>query len=214
VSLTIPVFFVRTPEDFLAFLRARKPDEGSKEPNMERLGAFLGEHAETAEAIQLIVPSLVPPASYATCAFNSLHAFELVNEAGERRWVRYRFVPESGEQLLPEDQFETVSRDYLQEELRGRLEDGLAAFTLVAQLGEEGDPIDDPTVAWPEERETVELGRLELKAIDDDAETDGSIVVFDPINVTDGIELPDDKILHARSKAYSVSADRRAAARQ
>ena len=36
-------------------------------------------------------------------------------------------------------------------------------------------------------------------------------LVFDPTNLTDGIVAPDDKILAARSPAYSVSIDRRMA---
>ena len=48
-----------------------------------------------------------------------------------------------------------------------------------------------------------------MTQIADDPERGGGIVVFDPVNVIDGIELPEDPILHARSRAYSVSADRR-----
>ncbi|HEX2435094.1 MAG TPA: catalase, partial [Solirubrobacterales bacterium] len=84
------------------------------------------------------------------------------------------------------------------------------AFTLTAKLAEEDDPLDDPTVAWPNDRATVTLGRLELIALDSDAESDGEVVVFDPTRVTDGIELSDDEILATRPLAYSVSVERRA----
>ena len=43
----------------------------------------------------------------------------------------------------------------------------------------------------------------------DDPESDGRIDVFDPVRIVDGIELSDDPILHARPRAYSVSAYRR-----
>src|SRR5665809_80270 len=75
VAITIPVFFVRTAEDFLEFVRARKPDPETGEMDMVKVGAFVGAHPETQAAVQLILPSLVPPTSYATCAYNSLHAF-------------------------------------------------------------------------------------------------------------------------------------------
>lgn len=211
VALTLPVFFVRDPESFLGLLHARKPDPGEKEPNMERLGAFLGEHPETAAALQLVIPTLVPPASFGTCVYNSLHAFALIDAAGERRYARYRFLPEAGEEQLPEAEYETASPNYLQEDVVSRLGGGTIAFTLVARVAEEGDPLEDPTLPWPEEREQVELGRLELTAVVPDAEARG-ITVFDPTNVVDGIETTDDEILQARSKAYSISAARRAAA--
>jgi catalase len=34
--------------------------------------------------------------------------------------------------------------------------------------------------------------------------------VFDPVRVTDGVELTDDPVLHFRPLAYTESADRRA----
>jgi catalase len=209
VSLSLPVFFVRTPEDFLGFTLARKPDPETGEPDMERVGAFLGDHPETAAALQLILPSLVPPVSYATCAFNGIHAFRLVNGAGEGRWVRYRLEPEAGIEAMPDEELEGASPDYLQEEIRERLEREPVRFRLLARLAEEGDPLDDPTAVWPEEREAVELGRLELTGIDTTRETGDDVLVFDPTRVTDGIECSDDPILQIRSYAYSVSVERR-----
>src|SRR5918999_6065355 len=46
VALSLPVFFARTPEDFLEFTRARKPDPETGQPDMERIGAWLGAHPE------------------------------------------------------------------------------------------------------------------------------------------------------------------------
>ena len=60
---------------------------------------------------------------------------------------------------------------------------------MIAVIADEDDPVDDPTVAWPEEREKVELGRLELTGLDTERERDGDVLVFDPTRVTDGIEL-------------------------
>ena len=71
--------------------------------------------------------------------------------------------------------------------------------------------LEDPTVAWPEEREVITLGRLEITDVVENAETPESPLVFDPTNVIDGIECSDDQILEARSKAYSVSIERRTA---
>src|SRR4051794_24434459 len=41
VCVTTPVFVVRTPEDFLELMRARKPHPETGQPDMERLGKFL-----------------------------------------------------------------------------------------------------------------------------------------------------------------------------
>jgi catalase len=209
VALTLPCFFVRTPEDFVAFLTARKPDPETGKPDMERIGAFIGEHPETGAALQHILPALAPPRSYATCVYNSIHAFRLVNGGGGR-FARYRFVPEAGVEALPEDEIEGAAREYLQDDIRARLEQGAVRFRLVARLAADGDAVDDPTVPWPEgERDEVELGELELTGLDTTRETGDDVLVFDPTRVTDGIEPSDDPILHVRSPAYSVSVERR-----
>ena len=41
VAITLPRFFVRTPEDFLEFTRSRKPDPETGQPDMAKIGAFL-----------------------------------------------------------------------------------------------------------------------------------------------------------------------------
>ena len=54
-------------------------------------------------------------------------------------------------------------------------------------------------------------GALELTALDDGS-TGGDALVFDPVDVTDGIELSADPVLAFRPRAYSVSAERRLSA--
>jgi catalase len=210
VALTLPCFFVRTPEDFIAFAEARYPDSETGEPDMGKIGAFVQEHPETGAALQHILPSLVPPRSYATCAYNSIHSFRLVN-GGDARFVRYRWVPEAGVEVLPEEEIDGAAPEYLQDEIRERLDSGPVRFTLIARLAEDDDAVGDPTVPWPEgEREEVELGTLELTGLDTERETGDDVLVFDPMRVTDGVEPSDDQILHVRRPAYSVSVERRA----
>ena len=205
VSLTLPIFFVRTPEAFLEFMAARVPDPETGAPDMEKVGAFLADHPEAHAAVGLSLAA-APPASYAQLRYHSVHAFRLLDHAGEGRFVRYRIDPEAGEATLTNEEAQALPSGYLAEELASRCAAGPVAFTLFAQLAGEGDPTDDPTAAWPDEREVVELGRIELTEATG-AGCEG--MVFDPTNVTDGIECSDDKILHARSGAYSVSYARR-----
>ena len=208
VAISLRVFFVRTPEDFLAFTRARRPDPDTGQPDMAKLGEYLGAHPEAGAAIQESL-SAKPPASYSQLEYNSLHAFRFVNADGEGRWIRYRWKPVAGEATLSEEELAGRDADYLQSELGERLGGGTIEFTLHAQLAAEGDPTDDSTAAWPEDREFVELGRLELTELAFDRDREGDVLVFDPTRVTDGIELSDDPILHARPEAYAESVLRR-----
>jgi catalase len=204
VALSLPVFFVRTPDEFLEFTLARA--EANKTGSFDKVGEFIGSHPGTAAAVQLIAPTLVPPRSYATMAYNSIHTFRLVDSDGTGRWVRWRWLPEAGVEMLPEDERDSAGRDFLQTEIFERLP---VRFTLLARLADDDDPTDDPTAAWPEEREAVEMGVLELTGPETERERDDDVMVMDPTRVTDGIELSDDPILHVRSYAYSVSVERR-----
>jgi catalase len=202
VGLSIPVFFVRTPEEFLEFTLARAE-------SFEKVGEFAGSHPATAAALQQIVPALVPPRSYATVAYNSIHAFKLISADGEERWVRWRLVPEAGVEILPEEERESADPDFLQDDVLERVP---VRFTLVARIGGDDAVTDDPTVAWPEDLETVEMGIVELTGPETEREHGDDVMVMDPTRVTDGIELSDDPILRVRSYAYSVSVERRSGA--
>ena len=200
IGVTLPCFFVRTAEDFLDFTNARRDPE-------KLMPAFLGAHPEALPAIQAALGA-EPPESYATCAYNSIHSFRWTGPDATARWVRYRLEPEAGESSLSAEEARKRGRDYLQEELLSRAETAFRLFVVVAG---EGDSIDNPTIAWPDERERIEVGRLVLDGPETERERGDDILVFDPTRVTDGIELSDDPILRFRPRAYSVSVARREA---
>jgi catalase len=205
LATTAVAHATRTPEDFLEFLRLRRPDPETGQPDMEKLGAFLGEHPEAQPAIQSVI-GLEPPASFATLTYYSPHSFKLVDGDGNGTWVRYRWRPVAGEARIPDDEARERGRDYLSDELAERLRGGTVGFDLLLQLAGDDDPIDDPSAVWPDERELLVGGRLEINQLVDDPEGGGHIEVFDPMRLADGVEPSDDPVLHARPKAYSVSA--------
>jgi catalase len=211
-ALSLPAFFARTPEDLLAFNEARRPDPATGQPDLEKVGAYLAENPEAVPAVTAAITHPIP-ASYATLAYHGLHAFGFITADGMVRYGRYHLVPSAGEASLTEEQAAVQSTDYLRDELGDRLARGPAAFALQVQLGGDGDPLDDPTAAWPDHRPVVLLGRLEVTALAYDRERDGDVLVFDPTRVPDGIRLTDDPILLARPGAYSVSIARRTAPR-
>lgn len=208
VSLTLPVFFVKTPEDFLAFLEAQRPDPTTGKPDLDRVGKFIEAHPETQVATMFVVMN-ESPASFAGCTFNSVHAFLLTAPDGTKRYVRYRWVPDAEAKTLSDAETRALGKNYLHEDLERRLTAGPIGFELHFQLAEEGDDPTDPTTAWPEERPTVVAGRMTLTEFAGQACED---MIFDPGRVIDGIERSHDPILHARSPAYSVSYERRTSA--
>ena len=208
VGINLPAFFVSTVDGFLDFCRARVPDPSTGEPDPAAIGAFLEQHPEALTAGAAVLAA-TPPESYLRCAYNSLHAYRFVDDAGNVRYGRYRWEPETGEASLSIEDAEARGPDYLQEDLATRLVGGPASFSLSAQIAEDGDPVDDPTVPWPEERVRVTLGRLDITGLAHDREQGDDVLVFDPTRVTDGIELSDDPILRFRTHAYAESVLRR-----
>jgi catalase len=210
VSVPLVVFFARNPEDFLEMTRARIPDPKTGQPDPEKLGAYLAEHPEAGVALQKGIPKLAPTTSFASSDYRALHAFGLVDAEGGLHWGRYTWEPEDGIEYLTDEQRDAAERNYLQEEIRERLADGIARFTLEFALANEDDPLEDPTVEWEGEHEVVELGELEVINVVEDAETPEAPIVFDPMRLSDGLEPSADQILAARPKAYNVSIERRA----
>ena len=208
VAISLPVFFARTPEELLEFNAARRPDPATGAPDIEKVGEYLGRHPEAVAAVTAAVTHVIP-ASYATLTYHSIHAFVFTDVAGAVRVGRYHLVPEAGDVALTDEQAAAAAPDYLQTELSERLAAAPAPFTIEVEVAGPGDPVDDPTAVWPDGRERVVLGRLEITALAFDRERDGDILVFDPVRVTDGIAATNDAILLARSDAYRVSVARR-----
>jgi catalase len=205
VSLTLPVFFVKTAEDFFSFLESQIPDPETGKPDLDRVKAFVDEHPETQQALGFLMFTEAP-ASYANCTFNGIHAFRMTAPDGTQRYVRYRWEPDAGGATLTDEETRALGKDYLRPELEGRLKGSPIGFDLWLQIGTDEDDPDDPTTAWPDVRETIRAGHLELTEFTDQ---ECAPMIFDPGRVTEGIERSNDSILHARSGAYSVSFERR-----
>jgi len=198
VAVSSPAFLVRDGESFLELLAARAPDPATGVPDPERMIAFVEVHPESLAGIQAAMGAQVP-VSYATLAYNGLHTFFLVDGDGGRRPFRYSWVPVGGEEFLdtPADDVDLAAE--LVERLAGPPEG--TAFDLVIHLGTADDPTGDPTAIWPE-RPVVVAGRLQLDRTAGDVEP----IIFDPTNVTPGVDLdPDDEILQLRRAAYGRS---------
>jgi catalase len=213
LTVTSKRFFARTPEEFIEFNRAiSKPAGGRPRPNPVKMLWYLARHPKAAPAVAAIRELKSIP-SYAQQRYNSLHAFRWVDDAGNGRHVRYSWLPEEGEATLSTDEAKSRPDDYLQRDLQERFSNGRPArFRLELQIAAEGDPVDDPRLRWPDDRERVVAGTLDLTSLDTRREQDGDVLVFDPTRVTDGIELTADPILNFRPKAYSVSVERRSGA--
>ena len=201
-------FVARTPEEFLEFLRAQLPDPASGRPDPDAVPRFLAGHPAGRAFVERLMKKPVP-ASYAQVIYHAEHAFRFTAANGTSRFGRYRFIPLAGEAFLSPDDAGKRAPAFLNDELAGRLRQGPVAFRLLLQVAKEGDPTDDATALWPDDRPLVELGRLEVTSVSSTSAADERRLIFDPTNRTEGIDLSADPILLARSAAYSISYERR-----
>jgi catalase len=202
---TAPNFPINTPKGFVEVVQANVAGLA----RLWKFPVFLTKHPDALPGLPGNLAALKPPRSYATRRYYPIHAFKWVNADGDAHYVRYTWEPERGEETISQGEAKELGANYLQEEMIERLSRGPARFNLQLQLAKPGDPTDDPRKQWPDDREVVLAGTLEITELDPSPESGGDIVVFDPVRVTDGIELSDDRILQYRPRAYSVSAERR-----
>lgn len=201
-------FVARNPEEFLEFLRSQLPDPKTGKPDPEALPRFLAGHAAAQAFVGRLMKKPIP-ASYAQAVYHAEHAFRFTAKDGQSRFGRYRFIPQAGEAQIAPEEAGKRAPDFLRQELESRLRGGAVTFRLMLQLAAAGDPTDDVTALWPEDRPLVELGRLEIASVSPSSAADERKLIFDPTNRTDGIDLSADPILLARSAAYAISYERR-----
>ncbi len=205
VALSHNGFVVGTGEDFLALQKAIVATNPSQ-PHPWPIEAFLGGHPV---ALKFVQESQVVPASYGTQGFFSNDAFIFVNKDGVKQAGRYKIIPVAGQHSLSDAEAKTKSANFLAEELKTRLKTGPIKFRLVVQLPNPGDPTNDPSLVWPDDRRTIDLGTISITSVVADSDAAQKALVFFPTTLTDGIELSDDPLPSLRTSVYALSFARR-----
>jgi catalase len=197
-------FFVGTGDDFLAMLKAIAATTPTS-PHPSPIEQFLGGHPR---ALKVITDSKDPPVSFATLGYFGNNAFVFVDSAGTKRPGRYQILPLAGIHNLKSTAAK-VSPNYLFDELHRRIARGPIKYRLFVQLANPGDPTNDGSVVWPNDRKRVQLGTLSLTAIAPDNDVLQRSLRFNPIFLTDGIQLSDDPLVPLRSAVYALSVQHR-----
>ena len=206
--INLPVFPVRSPEAFYEQLIASKHDPKTGKPDPAKMNAFLARHPEAVQAITVIKGQAVSSGFY-NSTFRGLNAFRFINSAGDSIPVRWL--------MMPAQPFESASsassaldKNYLFDALIAAIHRQPLRWQLIVIIGQPGDPINDATIAWPAEREQVEVGTLTLDRVESDETGAATDINFDPLVLPAGIKPSDDPLLSARSAVYAQSFRRRA----
>ncbi len=199
-----PIFAVSTPQGFYDLLEA----SASKDP--DAMGAFVQAHPEFA-AFGGWAKDGPWTGSYAEERYNGLNAFVFTDSAGDRRAVRWSIIPAAEPVPVSPEELAKRGPNFLEEEIAERIKQGPLRWTMAVTVANPGDPTADPTKAWPDDRRKIEVGTLTVQAIIPEPDGPCRDVNYDPTVLPNGMATSDDPFPAARSSAYRVSFDRRAA---
>lgn len=207
VAHSIDMFPARTAEDFLAFLNALiATDPNGPHPNA--IEQFLGTHPAALAFVQAPKPF---PSSFARESFFAVSAFRFSNNEGRSKFGRYRILPVAGNDYLSDEAAAAKDPNYLFDDLKTRIAKEPVKYSIVLQIANDGDTVDDATVRWPEGRPQIVFGEISLTAVAPDDATQQQQIIFDPIPRVNGIEASKDPLFEPRANVYLMSGRRRRA---
>lgn len=205
---SFPFFAVATPAGFKAQLLASRPDPATGKPDPVKMAAFFARYPE-ATRFRDWAKSAPWSSSWANTTYNGINTFIFIDAKDRKRFVRWTLEPHAPFEPLSEGERMQADPDYLRDDLQARLRRGTLRWNLVVTEAAPGDPIEDPSLAWPEDRPRHLAGTLVLDSSQPQATGPCRDVNYDPTMVPDGIALSNDPILAARAAAYSASFNRR-----
>jgi len=203
-----PFFAVATPEGFHAQTLASRPDPITGQPDPAQQAALLEQHPEIRK-FQTWATSAPWPDSWANTEYNSVNAFRLVAADGGERHMRWTMRPQTPLRTMTADERQYASADFLAEDLHHRLKQAPLRWEMVLTLAEPDDPVNDPSQPWPDERQMLSVGVLDITTITDQGTASCRDLNFDPLILPTGIAASNDPILAARSGVYAHSFNRR-----
>ncbi len=195
--INLPVFPDNSPGGFYDRLLSSRPVPGTGKPDPATMDAFLSAHPETAAAMA-IIRKTTPTPGFADSTFRALNTFYLVADSGTRTPVRWWLSPQQSS--LAPGKGDNALFDALIRQIRS----GPVHWKLVLAVGAANDPI-DPTVPWPDDRQTIDAGTVTLTGIETDGPGNARDINFDPLVLPAGIEPSEDPLLATRSAVYAAS---------
>jgi catalase len=196
-------FPVATTDEFRELLTSIAESQHATPPTP--LDQFLGTHPIAKAFFTTQKPA---PVSYATLSYFGVNSFKLTNAKGDSEYIRYQFIPESGEKFLTKQQLPNAGPDYLQKEIKERVAKMPVKIRFYAQIATAGDKIANPSIAWSDKNKRVFLGTITINRLNTNTLEDDKNLSFIPNNLVDGIEAAD-PMLKDRSKAYPISVKER-----
>lgn len=213
VGNNTPVFFFRDPLRFSDLNHAIKRDPRTGLRSADNNWDFWSLLPEALHQVTIVMSDRGIPKSFRHMHGFGSHTFSMINQAGDRSWVKFHFRTQQGIQNLTDDEAaamiagdrETHGRDLLQ-----AIESGnFPKWTLYLQVMTEEQATThkhnpfDLTKIWPKrDYPLVEVGELELNRYPENYFAEVEQAAFSPANIVPGIGFSPDKMLQGRLFSY------------
>ncbi|GAA5054091.1 catalase [Erythrobacter westpacificensis] len=218
VGNNTPIFFVRDPMKFQHFINSqkRRADNGLRDHDM--MWDFWTLSPESAHQVAYLMGDRGVPKNWREMNGYSSHTYMLVNEEGEKFWVKFHFHTNVGDEggnahFTQDEAVEKAGTDpdYHRADLFNAIANGNPpSWTLKFQIMPYEDaktyrynPFDLTKVWLHEDYPLIEVGTLTLDRNPTDWHTEIEQLAFEVNNMVPGIGLSPDKMLLARGFSYA-----------
>lgn len=213
VGNNTPTFFIRDPYKFPDFIHTQKRDPRTNLRNANAAWDFWTLCPEALHQITILMSDRGIPASYRHMHGFGSHTYSLINDKGERFWVKFHFKTQQGIKNLTNKEAEEIiakDRESHQRDLYNSIEKGdFPKWTFQVQILPENE-VDklgfnpfDLTKVWPHSIvPLMNIGEMILNKNPQNYFNEVEQATFSPSNIVPGIGFSPDKMLQGRIFSY------------
>ncbi len=208
-----PVFFIKDPKKFPDFVHTQKRDPKTNLKSPTMMWDYFSLNPESLHQVMILFSDRGTPDGYRKMNGYGSHTFSMINDRGERVWVKFHFKTLQGNKTLTAEQADELKGkdpDYAQRDLVDAISKGdfpKWALKMQVMTNEQAakfkwNPFDVTKVWSHSEFPLIDVGVMELNEIPGNYFADVEQAAFEPSNIVDGIGLSPDKLLQGRIFAY------------
>lgn len=213
VGNNTPTFFIRDPYKFPDFIHTQKRDPRTNLRNANAAWDFWTLCPEALHQITILMSDRGIPASYRHMHGFGSHTYSLINDKGERFWVKFHFKTQQGIKNLTNKEAEEIiakDRESHQRDLYNSIKKGdFPKWTFQVQILPENE-VDklgfnpfDLTKVWPHSIvPLMDIGEMILNKNPQNYFNEVEQAAFSPSNIVPGIGFSPDKMLQGRIFSY------------
>ncbi|XP_053602801.1 catalase-like [Plodia interpunctella] len=213
VGFNTPMYVYKDPLLFATFVRAQKRNPATNLIDGNMLWDFLTLRSESLHMFMLVFGDRGIPDGYRHMPGFGIHTFQVVNDFGDKHFVRFHFIPEAGIKNLRSEQARKIAGvdpDYATRDLYNAIGNGNFPSWKVSiqvltqeEVESAGFDVFDVTKVLPLNRYPLRpLGRFVLNKNPINYFAEIEQLAFNPANLVPGILGGPDKVFEARRLAY------------